>query len=528
MRVFNVTGLCIPEKHYMVDISDKLAQIKLMIDRGDYFTINRARQYGKTTTLFLLEKMLKEEYIVVSISFEGLGDESFESAASFCRTFMKQVRRALDFTDVSDEYKESWLNEDVGGFDELGSHLTEMCKPGAAGTDKKLVLMIDEVDKTSNNRTYLHFLGMLREKYLERAKNKDHTFQSVILAGVYDIKNIKLKMMNEGIYSPVATENKIYNSPWNIAVNFRIDMSFNPAEISTMLAEYETDHVTGMDVPAIADEIYSYTSGYPFLVSRICQCIDEELCKNWTLSGVQEAVSILLREKNTLFVDMFKNLENNNNLYDFLYSLLFIGKEYVFNIDDPNIELGSMYGFLKENELGKVKVANRVFEIRMYNYFVSKGATSTRQITGVLQLDVVDGNRFDMELCMRKFAEHYAEMFNEHDAEFIEREGRLLFLSYLKPLINGQGFYHIESQLTDLRRMDIVVNFAREQFVIELKLWKGEAAHEKAYEQLAGYLDSKGLASGYLLTFDFRKNETKQPRAEWVDFGDKRIFDVVI
>ena len=65
MRRFNVTGVCIPEEDYMVDIGGKLAQIKAMVDRGDYFTINRARQYGKTTTLFLLEKMLQEDYIVV-------------------------------------------------------------------------------------------------------------------------------------------------------------------------------------------------------------------------------------------------------------------------------------------------------------------------------------------------------------------------------------------------------------------------------------------------------------------------------
>ena len=145
-----------------------------------------------------------------------------------------------------------------------------------------------------------------------------------------------------------------------------------------------------------------------------------------------------------------------------------------------------------------------------------------------MQDDVAEGGRFDMELCLRKFAEHYAEMFSERDAEFIEREGRLLFLSYLKPLINGQGFYHIESQLTDLRRMDIVVDFGRDQFIVELKLWKGESEHNKAYEQLVGYMDGKGFSTGYLLTFDFRKGVNKQPYAKWVDFDGKRIFDVVV
>lgn len=150
----------------------------------------------------------------------------------------------------------------------------------------------------------------------------------------------------------------------------------------------------------------------------------------------------------------------------------------------------------------------------------------------MLQHDIVTDGRFDMELCLRKFAQYYAEIFNEYDAKFIEREGRLLFLSYLRPLINGQGFYHIESQLTDYRRMDLVVDYGSEQFIIELKLWKGEAVHEKAYEQLAGYLESKGMDTGYLLTFDFRKTrepeEPEAPRAEWVERTGKRIFDVMV
>ena len=51
MKKFNVTGLCTPEEDYMVDISGKIAQIKKLVDSRSYFTINRARQYGKTTTL---------------------------------------------------------------------------------------------------------------------------------------------------------------------------------------------------------------------------------------------------------------------------------------------------------------------------------------------------------------------------------------------------------------------------------------------------------------------------------------------
>ena len=59
-RIFNITGTCIPEKHFMADTSDKLGRIIHLIEQDAYFTINRARQYGKTTTLMLLWKRLKE------------------------------------------------------------------------------------------------------------------------------------------------------------------------------------------------------------------------------------------------------------------------------------------------------------------------------------------------------------------------------------------------------------------------------------------------------------------------------------
>ena len=59
---FNVTGACNPKFHYMVNIDKKLIQIKNMIDRGEYFTINRSRQYGKSTTLGALRKFLKDKF----------------------------------------------------------------------------------------------------------------------------------------------------------------------------------------------------------------------------------------------------------------------------------------------------------------------------------------------------------------------------------------------------------------------------------------------------------------------------------
>jgi len=45
-KKFNITGTCIPQTHYMADTSGKIRQIVAMVEAGEYFTINRPRQYG--------------------------------------------------------------------------------------------------------------------------------------------------------------------------------------------------------------------------------------------------------------------------------------------------------------------------------------------------------------------------------------------------------------------------------------------------------------------------------------------------
>jgi len=283
-----------------------------------------------------------------------------------------------------------------------------------------------------------------------------------------------------------------------------------------------------MDIDEVSEELHKYTSGYPFLVSRLCQCIDEELEKNWTAAGIQDAVKKITLEKNTLFDDLYKNLENNEDLYKFIYDILIIGRQRAFSQGNPTIDAALMYGIIK-NENEKMTVYNKIFEIIVCDYFISKDEDKqSDKAAGVLQSDVVRNSRFDMELCLRKFAEHYADIYTEKTAAFAEREGKFLFITYLKPLLNGQGFYHFESQLSDERRMDIVVDFGREQFIIELKIWRGEKEHTEAYEQLAGYLEAKKAGTGYLLTFDFRKDANKERKAEWVEISGKKIFDVIV
>ena len=93
VKIFNTADLCNPAIHYMVNLNVRLKEIKKMVDAGAYFTINRARQYGKTTTLSALRKYLAHEYDVVSISFESIGNAGVEDEQSFVKAFCRILLR---------------------------------------------------------------------------------------------------------------------------------------------------------------------------------------------------------------------------------------------------------------------------------------------------------------------------------------------------------------------------------------------------------------------------------------------------
>jgi len=507
----------------MVDISNRLEKMKSLVEDEEYFVINRGRQYGKTTTLVQLGKRLVGEYTVISLSFQGLGSSSFEHEAIFCKKFLENIDLYLERTSKSKDKLISWKNDNVTDFDLLSRHITEMCQ------HKKVVLMIDEVDRASNYRVFLDFLGMLRNKFILRNVGEDFTFQSVILAGVYDIKNIKFRMIQEGKYT-LTTGERSNDSPWNIAENFAEEMAFSPVEIAGMLADYELDHQTGMEMNELAEEIYSYTSGYPFLVSRVCQYIHEKLEKNWLKASVLEAVRLITEEPqpNTLFDDLLKNILNNEALSNFLYRILMEGERLRFSPASEIISIGIRYAFIRI-EKREVRIHNKIFEIIITDYFIDKErAGGKKLVDNRPDIDVVNGEQFNIELFFEKFNAHYQKHYSHRDENFIEREAAFLFLFFLQPYLNGKGAFHLESKpnLATGKRMDVVITYGNELYIVELKIWRGAKYQEKAHQQLLDYMAKQGVTKGYLLTFDFRqKKEIKQ---EWIQVDEKDILEVQV
>ena len=514
---FNITGACNPQEHYMVNLDSRLSEIKKMVDAGKYFVINRGRQYGKTTTLNALENYLSQEYIVVSIDFQFLDASDFENTETFVTAFAQELNELADEKYQISEELAKQLHKIAVSTDgyTLMANLFKWLSTWCKNASKPIVLIIDEVDSASNNQVFLDFLAQLRGYYLNR--NRKPTFQSVILAGVHDIRNLRQKIRSDA-------EHK-HNSPWNIASPFDIDMSFSPDDIAGMLTDYENDHHTGMDIADISQLIYDYTSGYPVLVAEFCKIMDE--LSDWSSHGAIEANKQILIKKTPLFESLIGKLEDNESLRKLMHGILFKGQKIPYNPDDATIDDAFMYGFVK-NDHGLIAVANRVFEVRIYNWFISLETTDSQIFAeGVNdKSQFIFDNQLNMERILEKFILHFNDIYGSQPDKFKEDDGRKLFLLYLRPIINGIGNYYIEAQTRDQRRTDVIVDYLGKQYIIELKIWHGDEYNTQGEKQLSEYLDYYHIDKGYLLSFNFNKN--KQSGMHTIELNGRTIVEAVV
>ena len=141
-----------------------------------------------------------------------------------------------------------------------------------------------------------------------------------------------------------------------------------------MLTEYEEDNRTGMNIDEMAKLLCDYTSGYPYLVSRLCKFMDERIagCPDypdkrsaWTKAGFLEAIKLLLKDQNPLFESLIAKLNDFPELNDMISRLLFQGQSIAYNPDNSAIQTAQMFGFVKVED-SNVVIANRIFETKLW------------------------------------------------------------------------------------------------------------------------------------------------------------------
>ncbi|MFN2340909.1 MAG: AAA-like domain-containing protein [Halanaerobium sp.] len=364
MKEFNTTGVCIPEKHYMADVSKKIKAIEKMVEAGKYLIVSKPHQTGKTTILYLLRKSLqKSNYRVINITFEDFDQNIFSSTSSFCREFILTIRDRFEFSKDTEfvNFIEKEVNN-INDFLDLSHFITKMIEK----SEQRVVLMIDDVDKSYYNRLFFDFLRMLQAKFNKAKAEEDKTFYSIILVGMHNVNDIKINDSSNEL---------IYNSIWNIASEFNIDFELEINEIASLLREYSVENKIELNVDKFAEKFYDYTSGHPFLVSKLAEVIDDEIIKGngnrWQEKHLEQAVDLILKKKLLHFDILIKNMRKNSKLEKLCEKIIIDGRIINYAIVNPVIKQGKTYGlFRKQN--GIIKIHNKIYKQRIHNYLVCR------------------------------------------------------------------------------------------------------------------------------------------------------------
>jgi hypothetical protein len=312
-------------------------------------------------------------------------------------------------------------------------------------------------------------------------------------------------------------------------------MNLYPNEIKPMLADYMQEQSITMDTQLIADRLFYLTSGYPFLVSQLCKIIAEEIvpdtgAKAWAEADVNKAFRILFRKRGIANFDtLIKNLKEYPDLYNLVYSLVIDGAVTPYTDYDFTTNLGILHGIFGQTDGGMLKIHNRIYREIIAEMMTAEWRTrnlidrrfNTDEFDAISQY-YLPNKGLDMQKVLENFQIFMKKEYSGKNREFLERDGRLIFLAFMKPILNGAGYDFKEPQISEEKRLDVVITYNQHLYVAELKIWRGPVAHEKGLGQLVDYLDILGLDTGYLLIFD--TNKKKKWDKDWTDTQGKRIF----
>ena len=187
-----------------------------------------------------------------------------------------------------------------------------------------------------------------------------------------------------------------------------------------------------------------------------------------------------------------------------------------------------MFGFARVSE-NQLVIANRIFESLLYNLYLASPQMQQEQIYDVAWKDrnqFIENGRLNMKLILKRFVTHFDDLYGDRGQRFYEEDGRRYFMLFLKPIINGQGNCYVEAETRNRERTDLIVDYHGERFIVEVKLWYGQARHEQGEAQLAEYLRHYHMKRGYLLVFNF--NKTKEAGVREVEYEEMILVEAVV
>jgi hypothetical protein len=491
-KFFCKAGPVNPSDHYCLPLYQRLNEqnMRSLIEQKKYFILHAPRQTGKTSTMLNLAKILNAEgkYTALYVNVEG-GQAARSNFIEGNRIILDEFLSHIEDQRPDQEKIIAYLTQNINKKNISGSSLKSMLQFWAKNSSKPLVIFIDEIDALVGD-TLISVLRQLRAGYA----NRPQAFpQSVCLIGVRDVRDYR-------IWSDVEHQIILGGSAFNIKDESLRLADFNKEDVCNLYQQHTTATDQKFDSDAI-EYAFELTQGQPWLVNALayqaCFVDITDRNKPITKGVVEQAKETLILRRDThldVLVDRLQEPRVRN-----IIDAIIRGTERPLDASIDDIQYVIDLGLVKKQGKDLV-IANPLYQ-----------EVLPRELTYVTQLTLPQQTTWyqkpngllDVHKLLDEFARFYRENSKIWLEQFTYKEAgpHLLLMAFLQRIINGGGKIHREYAL-GRGRVDLLVEWKNQKFVIELKVYKDKNTLPEGLMQTSGYMDASGATEGHLVIFD--------------------------
>lgn len=489
MRFFNTAGPIVPRDHYFVPNRSNESEIRTLIEQKKYFVLHAPRQTGKTSGILSLTDIINREgkYTALYVNVEP-AQAMRSNVKDAIRMIVDQIRLAL-LGSFPDDQVLSYFETPRKYEDSTGNELGSFLQFWASHHSKPIVLFIDEIDSLVGD-SLIAVLRQLRAGYNQRPQLFP---SSICLIGVRDIRDYP-------IWSETTQSVIQGGSAFNISAKSLFLSTFNFDQVADLYAQHtcETGQVF---TPEAVQYAFEQTGGQPWLVNAMAYqaCFEDITARTQpiTKDAFEHAKEVLIARRDT-HLDVLIDRLREPRVHRVISAIL-LGND-VFDLPQDDLSYSIDLGLVRRDEYKNLVIANPIYQ-----------EVIPRELTYVIQASMVQKTawylKLDGTLDMQKLLENFVQFYRENSEVLISGMGyqeagpHLLLMAFLHRVVNGGGKIHREYAL-GRRRVDVLVEFKRQRFVIETKIDRGPKTLAEGLTQTADYMDKNNSTEGHLMLFD--------------------------
>jgi hypothetical protein len=317
------------------------ANLESLLQEMKYITLIGPRQLGKSSllnSLFYRQDEFPGNAKIAVVSLEGFPSNSEDEWYGVLYDQLRPQLPYLDELDLPSRPKDgaSWRKF----LSILGQRAGE-CRV-------KQWIALDEVGYSVHFQQKEQFFSILRNVYDSRQVNSEFSHISFILTGTFNEQHL---IQNHD------------SSPFNIGTRLKLN-DFEKAEVNQLV--HKGTWTESLE-DKLADTIYSWTDGHPYMTHWICSWLEQKNIKGAKKEVhydelIEEATNDLINEGGIFFHNPLEEIQRDKLLLSFIMDVLG-GKKYTMALGANQVQYQLwLMGLIKKDHNHKVRIRNLVIE----------------------------------------------------------------------------------------------------------------------------------------------------------------------